>query len=377
MTAVGERLLTGDPAPGFTTTEAVEASGAEWVLTYRATWSFSAQELAFPWDVFSLAFVPAMVAAMALFFVGRSRVRALLLAERLARDLAVSEGRARAVMDAAVEAIVTTDAHGLIETVNPAAEVLLGWPAPELTGRSLALVLPALELGSGQDLADIEWGPTEKLLNAHRRDGSIVHVDVSLAPASVEDRALYIVIARDATLRKLHEDQLTHQATHDPLTGLANRQLFDELLVRAVFRSDRHRNPVAVLYVDLDGFKEVNDAFGHQAGDRVLAEASRRLEGVVRPGDVVARLGGDEFAVLCENLQHVADAEKIAGRIVDAVSRPVPVASGVAEVTASVGVAIAESGEGASSVLSRADRAMYEAKRAGKCGWAVADPVGV
>jgi diguanylate cyclase (GGDEF)-like protein/PAS domain S-box-containing protein len=271
-----------------------------------------------------------------------------------------------------VEAILTTGATGLVETLNPAAEALFGWPSAELIGQPLGLILPALESREGQD---VEWSASEQMLNGHRRDGSVLHVDVSLAPTYVDDRPLFIVIARDATLRKLHEDQLTHQATHDALTGLANRQLFDELLVRASYRTDRSRAPAAVLFVDLDGFKDVNDIFGHQAGDRVLAETAHRLEATVRPGDVVSRLGGDEFAVLCENLSHPGDAERIAERIVASLRRPIPVASGVAQISASVGVAVAVAGEGAASVLSRADQAMYDAKRAGKAGYAMSTPV--
>jgi diguanylate cyclase (GGDEF)-like protein/PAS domain S-box-containing protein len=346
-------------------------------LDYVAIGRFAGSDLSFPWGVFLLGLVPAILAAFVLFFLGRSRMRALLLAERLGRDLAVSEARARAVMESAVEAILTTDGTSRIETVNPAAETLFGWPIQELIGQKVAMVLPSLEVAEGPDgLSDVQWGASEQMLNAHRRDGSVFHVDVSLAPTSVEERPMYILIARDATLRKLHEDQLTHQATHDPLTGLANRQLFDELLVRSVYRTDRTRAAAAVLYVDLDGFKDVNDLFGHQAGDRVLAETARRLEAVVRPGDVVARLGGDEFAVLCENLTTPADAERIAGRIVDALRRPIPVASGVSQISASVGVAIATPGESAGSVVSRADQAMYEAKRAGKANYMVAAQAG-
>ncbi len=372
---VGSAGAEDGPLSGFVTRMEVEASGASWSLSFQATDAFAAEDMGFPWLVFAIGLVPAMLASTVLFFLGRSRMRALILAERLARDLAVSEARAGAVMEAAVEAIVTMGGVGLIESVNPAAELLFGWTAAELVGQRVEIILPALEMNpnGGSSLPD----ETERMLNAHRRDGSVLHVDVSLAPASVDERPLYVLIARDATQRKLHEDQLTHQATHDPLTALANRQLFDELLVRAVYRADRSRSSVAVLYVDLDGFKDVNDIFGHAAGDRVLAETARRLEATVRPGDVVARLGGDEFVVLCENLVEPRDAEKIAQRIVGALGRAIPVASGVAQISASVGVAAASDGEGAASLIARSDEAMYEAKRAGKNGYQVAGPVAV
>ena len=266
-----------------------------------------------------------------LFLLGRSRVAALDLATRLGLDLAASEARAKAVMDSAVEAIVTADASGHVESANPAAEALFGWTEAELAGRPIGDIVPVLattEERSG--LQDVRWEEQEHMVEGVRKDGTALPLDVSLTSTSVGGNEMFTVIARDATVRKLHEDQLEHQATHDPLTGLANRKLFDELLVRAVFRSERSRRAIAVLYMDLDGFKDVNDVFGHQAGDRVLSETSRRLESVIRPGDIVARLGGDEFVVLCENLVAPDDAEKIATRIVQAIGKPIPVAAGVA-----------------------------------------------
>jgi diguanylate cyclase (GGDEF)-like protein len=160
--------------------------------------------------------------------------------------------------------------------------------------------------------------------------------------------------------------------THDPLTGLANRGLFDELLARALFRGERSGSPVAVLSVGLDGSGNVNDAFGHPGGDGVLMEVGRRLEWAVRPGDLVARLGADGFAVLCENLGSTSDAERIAERVVESVSKGVPVASGVASITVSVGIAVASPGEDARSLFDRAERAMHEVKREGRTGYRLA-----
>lgn len=363
----------GEQFDGLFAESNVAAEGTTWRLTLTGTAAFAPEAVGFPWGIFAVGTLPPVFAALVLFFLGRSRMRALILAERLARDLAESEARARAVMENAVEAILTCDEEGTIESANPASGTLFGWGSEDLVGRKLTTVLPSLASGQdGVNLSEVNWGSKEQTLDAHRRDGTWVPVDVSLSPTSFGAKAMYVLVARDATMRKLYEDQLEHQATHDALTGLANRKLFEELLMRAVFRGDRSHQPVAVLFVDLDGFKEINDDFGHPMGDRVLAETARRLENVVRPGDVVSRLGGDEFAVLCENLSAVPDAEKIASRIVAAVAEPIAVSNGIATVTASVGVALADDGEGAASLVSRADHAMYEMKNAGKAGYRLA-----
>jgi diguanylate cyclase (GGDEF)-like protein/PAS domain S-box-containing protein len=363
-------------APKVAVSSPVPIDQTVWTVDLTATTSFAPDAFAYPWAPFAGGVAVTLIIAMVLFLLGRSRVAALDLATRLGIDLAASEARAKAVMDSAVEAIVTTDAVGHIESANPAAETLFSWSEHELVGRPLGDLIPALAVSEeGGGLHDVRWEEREHMVEAQRKDESTVPVDVSLTSTSVHGVEMFTVIARDATVRKLHEDQLEHQATHDPLTGLANRKLFDELLVRAVFRAERGRRALAVLYMDLDGFKDVNDVFGHQAGDRVLTETARRLESVVRPGDIVARLGGDEFVVLCENLTSPDDAEKIATRVVQAVGQPIAVAAGVATVTASVGVAIGAVGESAASVVARADEAMYRTKQDGKAGYRFANAI--
>ena len=350
--------------------------GTPWTIDLSATRAFAPDAFGFPWAPLGGGLLVTAVVSLILFLLGRSRVAALDLATRLGMDLAASEARAKAVMDSAVEAIVTTDGIGHIESANPAAEALFGWTESELVGRPIGNLVPALDVGEGASgLRDVKWEEHEHMVEGRRKDTTTLPVDVSLTSTSVGGNEMYTVIARDATVRKLHEDQLEHQATHDALTGLANRKLFDELLVRAVFRAERSRRSLAVLYLDLDGFKDVNDVFGHQAGDRVLTETARRLESVIRPGDIVARLGGDEFVVLCENLATPDDAEKIATRVVQAIGKPIPVAAGVATVTASVGIAIGALGESAASVVARADEAMYRTKQDGKAGYKFANAI--
>ena len=356
-------------------TDHVTVDGTDWTIDLSATRAFQPDAFGFPWAPLAGGLVATAIVSLVLVLLGRSRVAALDLATRLGMDLAASEARAKAVMDSAVEAIVTTDSMGHIESANPAAEALFGWTETELVGRPVGDLVPVLDVSQRGGLRDVKWEEHEHMVEGRRKDTTTLPIDVSLTSTSVGGNEMYTVIARDATVRKLHEDQLEHQATHDALTGLANRKLFDELLVRAVFRAERSRRALAVLYLDLDGFKDVNDVFGHQAGDRVLTETSRRLESVIRPGDIVARLGGDEFVVLCENLGTPDDAEKIATRVVQSVGKPIPVAAGVATVTASVGIAIGALGESAASVIARADEAMYRTKQDGKAGYKFANAI--
>jgi len=374
-TEAGAGVNDADPNV-FDTSDRVVVDGTPWTIDLGATRAFDPEGVGFPWLPLVVGMVTTIIAALVLLVLGRSRVAALDLATRLGLDLAASEARAKAVIVSAVKAILTTDARGHVESANPAAEALFGWTESEMVGRAIGELFPELGTAEGSPgLHDGRWEEQEHMIEGVRKDGSSLPIDVSLTATSLGGHEMFTVIARDATVRKLHEDQLEHQATHDPLTGIANRKLFDELLVRAVFRSERSRRAIAVLYMDLDGFKDVNDVFGHQAGDRVLSETSRRLESVIRPGDIVARMGGDEFVVLCENLATPDDAEKIATRIVQAVGKPIPVAAGVATVTASVGIALGSLGESAASIVARADEAMYRTKQNGKAGYRFATAI--
>lgn len=172
-----------------------------------------------------------------------------------------------------------------------------------------------------------------------------------------------VVCIADIDDEKVLEANLWQRATHDPLTGLLNRTQLLDLLERALQRRDRADASVAVIFVDLDEFKGINDREGHRTGDEVLREIAGRMERAIRPADVVARIGGDEFAVLCEDLHEPAEATDIAARVRSAIARPLRLANRTAAVTATTGIAQAQPGDTAEGLIARADRAMYEGKR--------------
>ena len=181
-------------------------------------------------------------------------------------------------------------------------------------------------------------------------------------------------VARNVTGRREAERQLAHQALHDSLTGLANRVLFMDRLDQALARLQRNARPLALLFVDLDHFKVVNDSLGHAAGDDVLVQAAERLRKALRPADTIARFGGDEFVVLCEDAAGRAEAEEIAGRISTALARPFKVSGQEVVLTASTGIVIAnDTHTDAGALLRDADTAMYRAKERGRANSQVFD----
>jgi diguanylate cyclase (GGDEF)-like protein len=181
-------------------------------------------------------------------------------------------------------------------------------------------------------------------------------------------------VARNETGRREAERQLAHQALHDSLTGLANRVLFMDRLDQALARLQRHASPLALLFVDLDHFKVVNDSLGHAAGDEVLVQAAERLRRALRPADTIARFGGDEFVILCEDAAGRAEAEEIAGRISVALARPFKVGDQEVVLTASTGIVIAnDTHTDAGALLRDADTAMYRAKERGRANSQVFD----
>jgi len=195
---------------------------------------------------------------------------------------------------------------------------------------------------------------------------------VQLAPYRVDDGPIegIVWIARDVSVRKAAENRLAHQALHDPLTGLANRQLFMDRLDLALARLGRRASQLAILFIDLDRLKHVNDALGHAAGDEVLVHVAKRMRRVLRPGDTLARFGGDEFVALCEDVESRNTAETIARRLGAVLLKPMTVEGTDLVMTASIGITLtSEPHADAAALLRDADAAMYRAKDRGRASF--------
>ena len=267
---------------------------------------------------------------------------------QLVQELWSNESHLRAVLDNVAEGIITVDDLHRVASFNPAAERLFGYSASDVINSDVRKLLDSL-------------APGETL--GRTRSGSALHVDLSVGEMRLDDQHLRIYSARDITARKRAESALEHQALHDALTDLPNRVLLHDRLQQAIRAAERPGLSVALLIMDLDRFKEVNDTFGHHTGDQLLAQLGKRLGTVLRGSDTIARLGGDEFAVLLPTA-HFEDARLIAERLLQVLEQPFALGGLELEIDASIGIALApDHGSDADALLRRADVAMYVAKR--------------
>lgn len=280
-----------------------------------------------------------------------------------------SEMRHRAVFERAAEGMFVTDHEACILQVNPAFTAITGYAPEEVVGRNPRL------LASGRHDDAFYRAMWDSLLRSghwegeiwnRRKDGGVYPEWLSIKRLD-DEGGNYVAIFSDITRRKEAEAAVLHLAHHDTLTGLANRALFKARAHEALALARRHGNRFALLMVDLDLFKEVNDRLGHLAGDALLIETARRLLTCVRETDTVARLGGDEFALIVQEVRTLDEAEQVAERVCDLLGRPFLLAEGEAGVTASVGIAIYPDHAAELETLQRhADAALYQAKRSGR-----------
>jgi len=301
--------------------------------------------------------------------------------ERERRDAAqraqrrAAEERVR-ILSAAVEqspvSVVITDRNGVISYVNPKFEQMTGYGATEAAGRPLDFTCvspdghePMRELwetlGRGE--------PWRGEFCNERRDGEVFWEYATISPLTGEDGAIthFVAVKEDITVRRSYEEQLRWQAHYDALTGLPNRLLMCDRLDQAVAAAHRHGAMAALLYIDLDRFKSVNDAQGHAAGDKLLKEAASRLCGCVRETDTVSRLGGDEFVIILPDITDRHAAQRAADRVIAAFSQPFRIDGQEHFITASIGVTLYPlDSSDADTLLRHADQAMYRAKQKGR-----------
>jgi diguanylate cyclase (GGDEF)-like protein/PAS domain S-box-containing protein len=274
------------------------------------------------------------------------------------------ETRVRAVMDNVADGLLTFDQQGRIDSCNPAAERIFGVPAAAITGQSITRLLPTIGIQAS----------LHREVDAARPDGTPVSLDVAITAIPQADPPRLIAVVRDISERKAFEEQLRHMAFHDDLTGLPNRALFMDRVEHALGRAHSAGSSVAVLFIDLDNFKVVNDSLGHAAGDRLLNALSSRLRACLHPHATLARFGGDEFTILLEDVDSPGAAQEVAQRVREVLRRPVGIAEREVFVTASIGIAVSTPGKDTPGDLVRnADVAMYRAKATGRGGFVVFD----
>jgi diguanylate cyclase (GGDEF)-like protein/PAS domain S-box-containing protein len=293
-----------------------------------------------------------------------------------------SEARFGSLVQHSSDLITVLGPGGEIAYQSPSIERVLGYTPEEVAGRRFDELVEAGDRGRLERLVasgvadDVEHVQAIECVLVHR-DGAARAFEILMTNLLEDEHVGGIVLnSRDVSERKVFEEQLAHQAFHDGVTGLANRALFAERVRHAIARSRREGRGLAVIFLDLDDFKTINDSLGHAAGDEVLIEVARRLDESIRGADTAARFGGDEFAVLLEDVEHSQEAADAAERILEALA--VPLVAGHKEISlrCSLGISVAEhqSSADADEMIRDADAAMYIAKRDGKGGYRLFEP---
>jgi diguanylate cyclase (GGDEF)-like protein/PAS domain S-box-containing protein len=299
---------------------------------------------------------------------------------RAARERAQGEARFRSLVQNSKDVILICDQETTIEYQTPSAETVLGFGNDQLVGtRVTELAHPndarRLFAFCREVSAHPRGGRTIEWRMQHR-DGFWMHIESAASNLSDDPNVRGLVLTlRDVSAQRSLEVQLKHQAFHDSLTNLANRALFSDRVGHALMRANRSNRETAVVFVDIDDFKTINDSLGHAAGDELLVEVAERLRKAVRPSDTVARLGGDEFAILLEDASDTTEARMVAERILAEFQSPAILGDRELFIRASIGIAGGNTTEeGAEELLRNADVAMYMAKGAGKGGFVVYEP---
>ncbi|MES9871085.1 MAG: diguanylate cyclase [Sedimenticola sp.] len=323
------------------------------------------------------------------------------VAERLQvlDELRDSEEMGQAVIENMLDGLITIDEKGTIQSCNRAVLQLFGYEQAELLGQNVSLLMPEpFRSQHDQYLGNYRTTGEAKIIGIGRelpglhKDGSQFPLELGVTSIELSKQRIFVGVLHDITDRKKAEESqrqamqelerrveertvelrlankaLTRLANYDSLTGLPNRTLFSERLKMAMAHARRNRCRIALLFMDLDGFKEVNDRHGHESGDLVLQETAKRLKNCLREEDTVGRMGGDEFTVILNNLADREDATGVAEKLIQAIDEPYEIANEIQQIGISIGVAIyPEDTDVMDTLMQYADDAMYRVKRSGK-----------
>lgn len=333
------------------------------------------------------------------------------------QDLRDSELRERTIRENIIDGVLTLDANGTILSCNKACKTIFGITPDQLPGQSAHILLPfAIEKNLGRHLQRWEQrmiGSGREVIGK-RNDGRSFPAEIDISKIELDGKPVYIVVVRDISDKRAaqkkqlqfnqemerqvnirtaelarsnellrHEinervkiqQELTHIATHDVLTGLPNRSLFNEHMGIMLQSARRHKKKIALLFLDLDGFKTINDTHGHSTGDALLREVSERMRQCIRKEDILARMGGDEFTILLGELATLTDASLVAMKLIKAISEPMAINNAICHVGVSIGISLfPDSAQDEDTLLRLADDAMYAAKAEGKNTFSYALP---
>ena len=294
-------------------------------------------------------------------------------AQRAAETLAAQHALLQVTLQSIGDAVVRTDPAGHVTYSNPMAVRLIGSPAAASPGQPVAEIMRMTEAcryapspQPGSAAGALLLPENYELIS---EDGTLIPIAGCITPIMDPhgEPAGQVIVFRDVSAQRAINEQLSHRANHDALTGLPNRLLLGDRIDQAIRLAPRHGKKVAVLFMDLDGFKTINDTLGHPAGDLLLKSVARRLVGCVRGSDTVCRQGGDEFVILLSEVGQAEDAALSARRILDTIGAPHLIEGNLTHVSASIGVGVyPDDGADSQALLKAADTAMYQAKANGR-----------
>lgn len=295
--------------------------------------------------------------------------------KEMKRELETSQGQLQAIIHNVMDGIVTINSEGEIQGFNPAAEAIFGYTQREVLGKNMQMLMPEphRSLHDGFLKRYVDSGESAILgirgreMTALRKNGEEFPMEISASEMQLGGNRYFIGIIRDITERKRAEHKIAHLAHFDSLTDLPNRASLMDILDHSLALAKRNTQKMAVLFLDLDGFKAINDTLGHQSGDLLLQGVSKRLKESIRDSDAVARVGGDEFILVLENVEFKESAQQVAVKIIAALAEPFNLGVQLGHVGGSIGISMfPDNAESKEALIKQADLAMYLAKQSGK-----------